>query len=59
MLIYWSIWTTRNDFIFKVVTPSLYRCRRKFKNKLALLIRKGKREYYSDIKDWVNIALYI
>ena len=30
----WEIWTTRNDFIFKGITPSLYTCRKKFKDEL-------------------------
>jgi hypothetical protein len=35
ILISWSIWTTRNDFIFKRINPNLYRYRRKFKEELA------------------------
>jgi hypothetical protein len=36
ILICWSIWTTRNDFIFKGLTPSLYRTRRKLKDELSI-----------------------
>jgi hypothetical protein len=42
MLIAWSIWLTRNDFIFKAVTPSAYKCRKRFKDEIALLVHKAK-----------------
>jgi hypothetical protein len=48
MLITWAIWTTRNDFIFKVVTSSIYRCRKKFKDDMVLIIHKEKRNLIRD-----------
>jgi hypothetical protein len=53
MLITWSIWVTHNDFIFKAVTPSVYGCRKQFKEELALLVHKAKRKSYNSITDWV------
>jgi hypothetical protein len=53
MLITWSIWVTRSDFIFKAVTPSVYGCRKQFKEELALLVHKAKRKSYNSITDWV------
>jgi hypothetical protein len=50
ILICWSIWTTRNDFIFEGLTPSLYRTRRKLKDELHLLIHKAKRKSYAGLK---------
>jgi hypothetical protein len=44
LLIAWSIWTTRNGFIFKAVPPSIYMCRKKFKDEIALLVHKAKRK---------------
>ncbi|PNT76382.1 hypothetical protein BRADI_1g47614v3 [Brachypodium distachyon] len=32
----WSIWKSRNDFIFNNIQPSFYRCRRLFKEELIL-----------------------
>jgi hypothetical protein len=54
MLISWSIWTIRNESIFKGVAPNLYRCKFKFKEELALLIHKAKRKSYSGLKAWVT-----
>jgi hypothetical protein len=54
ILISWSIWTIQNDFDFKGITPSLYRCRYKFKEELALLIHKAKRKSYIDFRAWVT-----
>jgi hypothetical protein len=54
ILICWSIWTTRNDAIFKGLTPSLYRARRKLKDELSLLIHKAKRKSYAGLQVWVE-----
>jgi hypothetical protein len=54
MLSTWVIWMIRNDFIFKGTTPNLYRCRKIFKEELALLVHKASRKSYSGLKDWVE-----
>jgi hypothetical protein len=54
ILICCSIWTTRNDFIFKGLTPSLYRARRKLKEELHLLIHKAKGKSYAGLQVWVE-----
>jgi hypothetical protein len=54
MLISWAIWTTRNAFIFKSTPPNLYRCRRKFKEEVSLLLYKTPRKSYSGLKLWVE-----
>jgi hypothetical protein len=50
MLISWSLWAIRNDFIFKGITPSLYHCEYKFKKEMALLVHKAKRKSYVGLK---------
>jgi hypothetical protein len=50
MLTSWSIWTIRNDFIFKGIPPSLYRCRHKFKKELSLLMHKAKKKSYIGLR---------
>jgi hypothetical protein len=54
MLVTWVIWTTCNDFIFKAVSPSIYRCRKKFKDKMALVIDKAKRKSHKGLSSWVE-----
>jgi hypothetical protein len=51
----WSIWRTRNNFLFKDVTPNLYRCKKLFKKELALLVFKAKRKSYAGLADWVKL----
>jgi hypothetical protein len=50
MLISWFIWMTRNDIVFKGINPSLYRCRHKFKEELALMVHKAKRKSYIGLR---------
>jgi hypothetical protein len=50
----WAIWLIRNDFIFKGSTPNLYRCRKIFKEELALLVHKATRKSYLGLKAWVE-----
>jgi hypothetical protein len=54
MLVTWSIWITRNGFIFKAAIPSVYRCRKVFKDELALLVHKAKKKSYHGIVSWVE-----
>ena len=44
ILICWSIWLTRNSFIFNDITPDLYRCRAKLKNKIKWLKFRAMRQ---------------
>jgi hypothetical protein len=54
MLTTWSIWITRNEFIFKAVTPSVYRCRERFKNELGFLVHKAMRKSYHGVATWIG-----
>jgi hypothetical protein len=53
----WSIWRVRNDFLFKDITPNLYRCKKFFKEELALLVYKAKRKSYAGLADWVKLFI--
>ncbi|PNT69810.1 hypothetical protein BRADI_2g00791v3 [Brachypodium distachyon] len=53
-LVTWSIWRTRNDFIFNGITPSLYRCRRTFKEELNLVFHGAKRKKYEGLQAWIE-----
>ena len=54
MLVAWALWTTRNDYIFKGIEYNVYRCRRKFKDEMHLLIHKATRKSYHGMKAWVH-----
>jgi hypothetical protein len=49
MLITWKVWTVRNDFIFKVVPPRIYKCRKRFNDEIALLVNT-----YHGLFSWVD-----
>jgi hypothetical protein len=53
----WAIWKIRNDFLFKDITPNLYRCKKLFKEELALLVYKAKRKSYAGLADWVKLFI--
>jgi hypothetical protein len=38
MLVSWAIWTTKNDFIIQGIPPSNYRCPKRFKDEMAMLV---------------------
>ncbi|XP_073360210.1 uncharacterized protein [Aegilops tauschii subsp. strangulata] len=50
----WAIWTTRNDWIFKRIVPSLYSCRKRFKEELKWLVHRAKRKAYHNMEGWVQ-----
>lgn len=50
----WSIWTTRNDYIFKGIAQNLYQCRKKFKEELKWIIFRVKRKKYHAFEGWVR-----
>jgi hypothetical protein len=39
-LVYWSIWMARNEYIFRGLSPNIYRCGRIFKEEISLLLHK-------------------
>jgi hypothetical protein len=54
ILVCWVLWISCNDFIFKGVPPSIYRCRKLIKRELQLLLHKATRKSYSGLKSWVQ-----
>jgi hypothetical protein len=54
MLVSWAIWATKNDFIIQGIPPSNYRCPKRFKDEMAMLVYKPKTKAYSDVATWVQ-----
>lgn len=54
ILMAWSIWTTRNDWIFQNVDPTLVDCKRHFRKELSLLSHRIKPELVASIKLWIQ-----
>ncbi|TVU13198.1 hypothetical protein EJB05_40731, partial [Eragrostis curvula] len=54
ILMAWSIWTTRNDWIFNGKDPTIQACKDKFKREFALVIHRAKARYLPQIKEWLQ-----
>ncbi|PNT64930.1 hypothetical protein BRADI_4g35116v3 [Brachypodium distachyon] len=52
-LVCWSIWKVRDDYIFKNIRPSLYRCNQIFKDELNLVFHRARRKKYSQFANWI------
>jgi hypothetical protein len=50
----WSIWITRNSYIFNQIRPSLYRCRSIFKAELKWLKYRAHKKSYSSFSSWAD-----
>jgi hypothetical protein len=48
----WSIWTMRNDIIFRNVPHSVQRCRQVFRKEFALIILMAKMKFHPQIDLW-------
>jgi hypothetical protein len=50
----WSMWSVRNDFIFRDIQPSLQRCKAIFKREFAQVILRAKVAYEPHISRWLE-----
>ena len=50
----WSIWTMRNDIIFKNIPHSVQRCRQVFRKEFALIILRAKMKLLHQIDLWLE-----
>jgi hypothetical protein len=53
ILMEWSIWTTRNDWIFNEMDPSVQRCRDKFIRGFSLLLLRAKPTSIPALESWL------
>jgi len=50
----WSIWSIRNDLIFRGIQPSVQRCKAIFRKEFALVILRAKAAYQPHISQWLD-----
>jgi len=50
----WSIWTIRNDVIFRGIQESSQRCLETFKRIFGLLLWRAKKKYFPLIELWLE-----
>jgi hypothetical protein len=54
ILMSWSIWKTRNEWIFNGRDPTVDSCNEKFKKEFALVIPRAKEGKVQDMKAWLQ-----
>lgn len=50
----WSIWTTRNDWMFREVDPTMQNCKRKFVEDFSLLKYRMKDDHLQAMETWLQ-----
>jgi hypothetical protein len=55
ILMAWSIWTTRNDWIFNDVAPQVQDCKRKFLTEFSLLLHRARPDLINSMEVWMNL----
>jgi hypothetical protein len=50
----WSIWSVRNDVIFKGILASIQRCKLILRTEFALVILRAKSAYHPSIDSWLK-----
>lgn len=54
ILLSWSIWTTRNNFIFNRVQPTIQSTKQTFIHEFAMVLHRAKKKYFPDIEAWLE-----
>jgi hypothetical protein len=57
ILLCWSIWTIRNDFIFRGIEVDCLRCLQLFRVFFGQLLWRAKKKYFPDIELWLELAV--
>jgi hypothetical protein len=55
ILMTWSIWTTRNDWVFNDIDPQVLACRREILSEFSLVMPRAKPDMVSAMETWVSL----
>jgi hypothetical protein len=53
-IMYWSIWTERNAWLFKNEAPTITSCKETFKKELSMVVLRSRKRYTSALKQWLQ-----
>jgi hypothetical protein len=53
ILMAWSIWTIRNDWIFNGIDPSVERCKAKFVSEFSLILLRVRPDSLPRMEHWL------
>jgi hypothetical protein len=54
ILMSWCIWTTRKDWFFNNIDPTVEGCRSKFVREFRILLHRAKKRYFPGIEQWLD-----
>ncbi|TVU31700.1 hypothetical protein EJB05_23398, partial [Eragrostis curvula] len=54
ILMSWSIWQTRNNWIFNNIDPTIEGCRQMFKKEMLLVVHRAKQKYFPALTSWIE-----
>lgn len=54
ILMCWSIWRRRNDWIFNNMPPSVQGCKDHFIDLFCLMLHRAKGKYFPHIRSWLD-----
>nr|TKW37263.1 hypothetical protein SEVIR_1G036238v2 [Setaria viridis] len=54
ILMAWSIWTIRNDWMFKGIDPTVQQCKRKFISEFSTLLHRARPTMVPNMKVWMQ-----
>nr|TKW10118.1 hypothetical protein SEVIR_6G141000v2 [Setaria viridis] len=54
VLLAWSVWTTRNDWMFKNVDPLILSCYRKFASEFKDLLLRARARHQQQMEVWLQ-----
>ena len=57
ILLFWAIWMTRNDVIFRNMNPSVQDCKRHLTVETLLLLHRCKARIAPSLESWINSNL--
>jgi hypothetical protein len=55
ILMTWSIWKSRNEWLFANKDPLVHHCTQKFCKELRLIIHRARRNFDTSIPNWLSL----
>jgi hypothetical protein len=55
ILMIWSIWKSRNEWLFSNKDPSVHRCMQEFSKELRLIIHRARGKFDTSIPNWLSL----
>jgi hypothetical protein len=55
ILMTWSIWKSRNEWLFSNKDPSVHRCTQEFSKELRLIMHRAQGKFDTSIPNWLNL----